>query len=164
MTTTTCSTVATPIAKIFAINDDLALRALDGLTDQQLWAAPTQRNNAMLWVAGHVVQTRAFLLGLLGERFDTGWEERFNRGATIGDASGYPSRGEIERVMRDVSQRLHAKFATLDDAQLAQQPSMDLPGAKTVADQLAFFAFHDSYHVGQMAYIRKALGYPALAR
>jgi uncharacterized damage-inducible protein DinB len=163
MTTTACSTVATPIAKIFAINEDLALRALDSLTHQQLWAAPTERNNPMLWVAGHVVQTRAFLLGLLGEPFDTGWGERFNRGATIGDESGYPSRGEIERAMRDVNQRLHARFAKLDDAQLAQQPSVDLPGANTVADQLALFAFHDSYHVGQMAYIRKALGYPALA-
>jgi hypothetical protein len=59
MTTTTCSTVATPIAKIFATNDDLALRALDGLTHKQLWEAPTERNNAMLWIAGHVVQTRA---------------------------------------------------------------------------------------------------------
>jgi uncharacterized damage-inducible protein DinB len=65
--------------------------------------------------------------------------------------------------MRDVSQRLQAKLAALDDAQLAQPPSMNLPGTKTVADQLALFAFHDSYHVGQMGYIRKALGYPALA-
>jgi hypothetical protein len=155
--------VATPIAKIFAINDDLALRALDGLTYQQLWEAPTQRNNPMLWVAGHVVQTRAQLLGLLGEPFDTGWGEQFNRGATIGNADRYPSREVIEGVMRDVSQRLHEKLAALDDAQLAQPPSMNLPGAKTVADQVALFAFHDSYHVGQMAYIRKALGYPALA-
>ena len=35
-----------------------------------------------------------------------------------------------------------------------------LSGAKTVADQLAFFALHDTYHVGQMAYVRKALGCP----
>jgi|SRR5579862_3181616 len=163
MTTATCGAVATPIAKIFAINDDLALRALDGLTHQQLWEAPTERNNAMLWITGHLVQTRAQLLGLLGEPFETGWGEEFNRGAKIGDPNRYPSRDEMERVMREVSQRLHAKLAALDDAQLAQPPSMNLPGAKTVADQVALFAFHDSYHVGQMAYIRKALGYPALA-
>lgn len=163
MTTATCSAVATPIVMIFATNDDLALRALDGLTHKQLWEAPTERNNAMLWIAGHLVQTRALLLGLLGEPFDTGWGERFNRGAKIGDANGYPSRHEIEKAMRDVSQRLQAKLAALDDAQLAQPASMDLPGAKTVADQVALFAFHDSYHVGQMGYIRKALGYPALA-
>jgi uncharacterized damage-inducible protein DinB len=163
MTAATCSAVATPIAMIFATNDNLALRALEGLTPQEVWEAPTDRNNAMLWVAGHLVHTRAQLLGLLGESFDTGWGDRFNRGASVGDPKAYPARDEIERVMRDVSQRLQAKLAALSDAQLAQPSAVEIPGGKTVADQVAFFAFHDSYHVGQMAFIRKALGYPALA-
>jgi len=126
MTKVTRSAVAAPIAMIFATNDDLALRALDGLTHLQLCEAPTTRNNPMLWVAGHLVQTRAQLLALLGEAFDTGWGTLFNRGATIGDANGYPSRDE--RVMRDVSQRLQARLAALDDEPLAQPPSMDAPG------------------------------------
>ena len=41
--------------------------------------------------------------------------------------------------------------------------SLALWRAENSADQLAGFAFHDSYHVGQMAYIRKPLGYPAVA-
>jgi len=163
MTTAMASAVATPIAMIFATNDILVLRALDGLTPQQLWEAPTDRNNAMLWIAGHLVQTRAQLLGVLGESFDTGWGDRFNRGAVVGAADGYPPREQIERVMGDVSQRLQAKLAALSDVQLAQPPAAAIAGAKTIADQVALFAFHDSYHVGQMAFIRKALGFPALA-
>jgi uncharacterized damage-inducible protein DinB len=163
MTTATTSAVAAPIAMIFSVNDDLVFRALEGLTHEQLWQAPTDRNNAMLWIAGHVVQTRAMVLKMLGEPVDTGWGAVFDRGATIGDADQYPSRDEIERVMRDVSPRLQAKLAALDDEQLAGPATMPLPSAKTVADQLAFFALHDTYHVGQMAYVRKALGYPALA-
>src|SRR5262249_14282408 len=61
MTMAMCSAVAAPIATIFAANDDLALRALDGLTPQQMWEAPTNRDNAMLWLAGHLVQTRTQL-------------------------------------------------------------------------------------------------------
>ncbi|MBI3402124.1 MAG: DinB family protein [Acidobacteria bacterium] len=162
MTTATCSAIAAPIAMIFAVNDDLVLRALDGLTHQELCETPTDRNNPMFWVAGHVVQTRAGLLQLLGEPFETGWGDVFDRGASVGEAASYPSRDEIARVMRDVSPRLHARLASLDDDYLARPATMKLPGAKTLADQLAFFALHDSYHVGQMAYIRKALGYPAL--
>jgi uncharacterized damage-inducible protein DinB len=109
-----------------------------------------------------VVQTRAIVLKMLGEPFDTGWGAVFDRGARIGEADRYPSRDEIERVMRDVSPRLHARLASLDDEQLAGPATMQLPGAKTVANQLAFFALHDTYHVGQMAYIRKALGYAPL--
>lgn len=160
MTTATKSATTAPLAMIFAFNDDVVFRALEGLTPSQLWQRPTERNNPMAWVAGHVVQTRALVLGLLEEPFETGWGNIFDRGA-ISNSDRYPSRDEIERVMRDVSPRLHSKLASLDDGSLAR-PSGMLPFAKTLADELAFFALHDTYHVGQMAYIRKALGYPGL--
>lgn len=162
MTTATISAITAPIAMIFSFNDGLVFRALEGLTHEELWRAPNDRNNAMLWVAGHVVQTRAVILRQLGAPFETGWGQLFDRGATVGEASRYPSRDEIERVMRDVSPRLHARLASLDDEYLARSATMQLPGAKTIADQLAFFALHETYHVGQMVYIRKGLGYPGL--
>jgi uncharacterized damage-inducible protein DinB len=163
MTTATSSAVVAPIAMIFAVNDDLVSRALDGLTPQELWQAPTERNNAMLWIAGHVVQTRATVLKLLGEDVDTGWGNLFERGATVGAADRYPSRESIDHMRREVGPRLLAKLASLDEEYLASPATMAVPGVKTVADQLGFFALHDTYHVGQLAYIRKALGYPGLA-
>ena len=36
-------------------------------------------------------------------------------------------------------------------------------GAKTLADLLAFFAFHEAYHLGQVGFIRKQLGHSSLA-
>jgi hypothetical protein len=148
---------------IFALNDAFVLSALDGLSHTQLWQRQTDRNNPMLWVAGHVVQTRASVLGLLGSPFDTGWGSIFDRGATLGDARQYPLREEIERVGRQVGPLLHARLASVDEAALASPASMQLPFAKTLGDELAFFALHDAYHVGQLAFIRKGLGYPGLA-
>jgi hypothetical protein len=162
MTTAVTSTVATPIAKIFAINDDIVSRAIDGLTDEQLWTRPTELNNPMLWLVGHFVQTRTELLAFLGERVDTGWGARFIRGAVLGDRTEYPTRDEVQRVMNEVRGRLHAKLATLDDEQLRQPPPVAMPGADTLADGIAGFALHDCYHVGQMGYLRKGLGFPAL--
>ena len=166
MTTTSTSAVAAPIATIFSMNDDLALRALDGLTSEEMWRTPTDRSNPMLWIAGHLVQTRAMLLRILGEPVDTGWGSMFDRGANAASrdqSDRYPSRDEIVRVMRELIPRLRARLTTLDDASLARPATMQLPGTKTVADELAFFALHDSYHTGQLAYLRKALGYPGLA-
>lgn len=166
MTTATTSTVAAPIATIFAINDGFVLPALEGLTHEELWKAPTDRNNAMLWIAGHVVQTRAMILRLLGEPVDTGWGTLFDRGAPaarVVNADRYPSRDEIEKTMREITPRLHAKLASLDDTHLAGPARLQVPGTKTVADELAFFALHESYHVGQLAYVRKSLGHPGLA-
>ena len=163
MNTATKSPVIAPIAMTFLFNDNLAFRALEGLTQEELWRAPTDRNNAMLWVAGHVVQTRAMVLGQLGAPVDTGWGDLFERGAKVSDARNYPERDEVERVMRDVASRLQTKLASLGNEYLAGPATMQLPNATTMADQLAFFALHDSYHVGQMAYIRKSLGYAGIA-
>jgi uncharacterized damage-inducible protein DinB len=166
MTTAITSAVVAPIATIFAINDGLVFQALEGLTQEELWRAPTDRNNPMLWIAGHVVETRATILRFLGEPADTGWGKLFDRGAppaTVADANRYPSRTDLELVMREITPRLHAKLASLDDEHLAGPARMQVPGTRTVADELAFFALHDSYHVGQLAYVRKGLGYAGIA-
>ena len=59
---------------------------------------------------------------------------------------------------------MKARFASLTEADLAAPANgKPLPGVTTVAEQLAFLAFHESYHVGQLAYIRKSLGHSAVA-
>jgi uncharacterized protein YndB with AHSA1/START domain/uncharacterized damage-inducible protein DinB len=159
----TASAIVAPIAMIFAMNDDLLRRALDGLSNDQLWQAPSESTNGMLWIAGHMVQTRTGLLRLLGETVETGWGELFERGATVGERDRYPQQDEIERVAAEVAARLQTRLASLSEEFLAQPPTIRrLARATTMADQLAFFGLHDSYHVGQIAYVRKSLGYPPL--
>jgi uncharacterized damage-inducible protein DinB len=163
MTTTTANTSAAPIAMIFAFSDSLVLQALEGLTHEELWRPLTTSNNPLLWVAGHIVQTRAVVLQILGEQAETGWGSLFDRGAKIGNPKDYPSGPEVARVMREVSPRLHTALGALRDEQLNRPASFPIPGLKTLTDELAFFALHDAYHAGQLAYVRKGLGYPGLA-
>jgi uncharacterized damage-inducible protein DinB len=163
MTIATTSALAAPTAMIFSFNEPFVYQALSGLSADELRQAPTERNNSIIWVAGHLVQTRAMVLGFLGDPVETGWGTLFDRGAALVDSSQYPSRDEIERVMRDVSPRLSARLRSITDDLLARPATMQVPGTQTLADELAFFALHDSYHVGQLSYIRKSLGYPGLA-
>lgn len=163
MTTTAATTSAAPIALIFAFNDPFVQQALDGLTHEELWRPLTKSNNPLLWIAGHIVQTRAMVLQILGEQAETGWGTLFDRGARIGDPKEYPAGPEIARGMTEISLRLHDALAALKDDQLNRPGSLPIPGLKTLADELAFFALHESYHVGQLAYVRKGLGYPGLA-
>jgi DinB family protein len=162
MSTTTVNTAA-PITFIFSFNDDFVPMALEGLSPEELWRAPTGNNNPMLWVAGHIVQTRATVLQMLGQSFDTGWGNLFDRGAKIGNRNQYPSGSEVARVMREIAPRLRSALAALSEERLSQSAGLPIPGVKTLSDGLAFFALHDCYHIGQLAYIRKALGYPGLA-
>jgi uncharacterized damage-inducible protein DinB len=117
-----------------------------------------------MWIVGHITQTRAGLLSLLGERASTGWGELFRRGAQRQDASVYPEPQAIKAAGIDLSKRLRAKLATMTDDELATPvTTVKLPNVSTVVDALAFFAFHEAYHVGQLGYVKKALGYNAIA-
>ena len=163
MSSTTRTSAATPVAMIFSFNDNFLLHSLEGLSEEELWRAPTSYNNPILWVAGHAAQTRATVVQMLGEHFETGWGNLFDRGAKVGDAKLYPSGPEVARVTSEVSSRLGSALANLKEERLSGPASLPISGIETFADELAFFALHDSYHVGQLVYIRKSLGYPGLA-
>lgn len=154
----TRSVIAGPIAVIFRVNDDLIAKALDGLNAAELGQRLTDKNNPMLWVAGHVAETRALALRILGEQIHTPWGELFGRGAALQKAGRYPSIEEIKHFMLEINHKLYARLEALDDEQLAEPAKGTEPG-QTLADQIAVFAMHDSYHVGQMAFVRKGLGY-----
>src|SRR5262245_11052473 len=164
MTTGTMTSVAAPLALIYAVNDGLMRRALEGLTEDQLWHRPTDHSNPMFWLLGHVVHTRGGVLRILGDNYRTGWGEIFQRGAALRDRAAYPSLTDIERVRDEVSTRIQQQLASAGEEQLAADAvGAKLPMARTVADQVAFLAMHDSYHVGQLGYLRKMLGHSGIA-
>jgi uncharacterized damage-inducible protein DinB len=164
MTTGTMSHVAAPLALIYAANDGMMKRALDGLSESDLWHQPTERSNPMFWLLGHIVHTRGAVLRMLGDDYRTGWGERFQRGSTLLARSEYPPLDEIERVREEISTRLQQRLASVSDETLAAEATgLRLPLAKTLADQVAFLALHDSYHVGQLGYVRKMLGHSGIS-
>jgi uncharacterized protein YndB with AHSA1/START domain len=130
-----------PVAFILAGNDSLADRTFIGVKPEDLWKRPTPQNNSMLWIYAHMAATRV----------------------RMQDAGNYPSREKINEASREVNARLFAKLATVGEAELSREAKGPRPpSAQTVEEQLAFFALHDSYHVGQLAYVRKALGLPGV--
>jgi uncharacterized protein YndB with AHSA1/START domain/uncharacterized damage-inducible protein DinB len=152
-----------PLAFIFASNDSLAERTLLGVADDDLWKRPTPQSNPLLWILGHMAATRAQLLKILGDDFETGWGDAFARGVPLDDAGAYPPRAKIQEVAREVNARLFARLAAMSDADVSRQATRSFtPAVQTVGQQVAFLAMHDTYHVGQLGYVRKALGYPGV--
>jgi uncharacterized damage-inducible protein DinB len=155
---------AEQIALIFKLNNGLVTRVLEGLDDDDVWRRPGDAGNPIGWLVGHVTIVRSSLLAELGAPFDHGLGSVFSRGEAIKDRSSYPPRTAIEAAWHDTHARMRDAFAAITDAWLAE-PSRGkpLPGAKTMADRLSFLAFHESYHVGQMAYVRRLIGRSGVA-
>jgi hypothetical protein len=148
---------------ILSTNDSLADRSFQGVAEADLWTRPTPQSNPMLWIYGHIVHMRGQMVRLLGGESDAGWGDVFSRGAALQGAAGYPTRERLAEVSRDVNGRLYAALAALTAEDVAKPASRAFtPNVKTLGDQLSFLTMHDTYHVGQLGYVRKALGLPGV--
>lgn len=159
----TLPAAAQPIALLFKINNSMVTRGLDGLSDDEAWYQMEGKANPLAWMIGHLTETRAQMLGLLGAPWDPGWGSRFKRGAERMDRSAYPTVAEIGAKFVETHDAMRAAFALLTEERLASPSPVSFAGAQTVADLLAFFAFHEAYHLGQVGFIRKNIGHSSLA-
>ena len=151
------------VGQLYQTSDGLYLKALDGLDPEQALRRPSEQSNPLLWIAGHLAWTRARICGLLGETVEFRWPEAFARGARPGETAGLPSLDELRQTWREVSARMMQRLDALTEAELAATAPRPMPiPDRTIRGAVTFLAFHEGYHVGQMAFIRKWLGFPGL--
>ena len=165
MSTVTTPSVIDPIALIFKLNNGMVDRSLEGLTDDEFWRPATGGGNPIGWLLGHLAHTRAQILTNLGHPHDAGLGPLFVGGLVLRERSAYPGRAAIEAAWKETRGRMRDAFAALTPERLGGPPpaGRQLPGAENLAGYLAFLAFHESYHVGQMGFVRKRLGHPGIA-
>jgi uncharacterized damage-inducible protein DinB len=149
------------IAGIFKTNTDLFMRTLKGIPPDRLLAQPGNDSNHLLWIAGHVVVHRARVLQLLGQEWSAPWEELFARGSKLAAAEQYPAIEELVRAWDDVSGRLASSLANASAEALGEPVSKGMTLDGKVSGKIAFLSLHETYHVGQMGYLRKWLGFGA---
>ena len=165
MSGTTTASAIEPIALIFKLNNNMIERSLDGLSDEEFWQPAPGGGNPIGWLLGHLTYTRGQILKGIGHAHDTGLGVIFARGSALRDASSYPARQTIEAAWKETRGHMRAAFAALTPEILAGPPpeGRQLPGADNLAGYLAFLAFHESYHVGQIGYVRRRLGHAGIA-
>jgi uncharacterized damage-inducible protein DinB len=150
------------VALIFKLNNEMVVRSLADVSDEDCWRRPAS-GNPLGWLLGHVTYSRASLIRTLGFPYDPGIGKGFERGSQLAGPRDYPARVVLENAWRDTRGRMREAFEALTDAKLAEPANRSLPGVKTLADLIAFSAFHESYHVGQMGYVRRLLGQTGIA-
>jgi len=148
------------IKGMFKFNTDIINKAIAEVKDEDWFRTPGDDSNHLLWMLGHVVVHRGMVLKLFGTDWNTSWSPLFARGSERVDATQYPSIDEMRDAWNQISEQLkttlnESSAETLGSSAPEGMPSFD----KTVSGSVAFFAFHDCYHTGQMSFLRKWLGY-----
>lgn len=153
-----------PLAGILRLNTRLFGNCLDGLTEEQCSARPSDTTNSARFVAAHLAESRYYILKILGAARPFPLERYLGEWRSIDEITEWPSLDQIKSAWADASAALEARLASVGPAELDAPSGSQMPLEDTsVLGLFAFMVQHDSYHVGQLSMLRKHAGSPAMA-
>ena len=124
-------------------------------------------DNHAMWVLGHLALTDSWIAGVVGAKGTTspdGWDNLFGSGSKpVDDPRKYPPVAEVKKVFDANRAALLNWFEAAADKDLALQLSEKTGGFMTdPVDGMLKMAWHEGWHMGQVATLRKALGLPSV--
>jgi len=153
-----------PLAAILDLNTDLLLNAMEGLGEPEARLRLPGGGNSISFLAAHLTDTRHFLAARIGHSLANPLTRYLGEARGIEDIATWPALPELRNAWCAVSAHLASALAGLSAAEIARPLSHRFPIADgTLVGMLAFLAQHDSYHVGQVAFLRRQLGKPAMS-
>jgi len=144
----------------FNQNASFLKQAIDGLPEEEWRRRPSDHTNHLLWLVGHMAWARTMLLARLEAKWTTPWMALYARGAKCIDSPECPSPQEAMRAWNQTCTRLNAAMEAATE-ELLDTPSTQGPPSSDgkLSGIVNFLAFHETYHVGQAAYVRSWLGH-----
>lgn len=148
---------------LFGTTDMMVSMVLGDLTDEQARHRPRGEGGpSIAWTIAHLLHYRVSILRTLGEDRAFPFGEEFGNG-TATDGEGYPSLDELRKTWQEVSDDFMPRVKELTGEALDVSPENGWGPDHTLRDQVAFLAWHESYHIGAVGQIRKAMGLPGPA-
>jgi uncharacterized damage-inducible protein DinB len=153
-----------PLHSILELNTDLLLNCLDGLSDEEARRRLAGGGNTMAFLAAHLTDTRHFLATRLGHPIANPLSRYLAEASSIEDIVEWPTLPEQRDWWRAVSRHLCEVVATRTPAELRRPNVHRFPlGDSSELGLITFLVQHDSYHVGQLGFLRRQIGKPAMA-
>ena len=148
------------VMKTFKTNMYLVEKALEGLTDEEFKRRPSNQSNSMQFILSHLVGYRIKMCAFAGMEYHADFVQHTTRGMEPPDSKLLPSLDEIKHIWAELSEIFFDTVPKMTDAQLQTPLGRTTPfDDDTVFGGIAFFAFHETYHAGQMGYVRRLLGH-----
>lgn len=136
---------------------------LKDLPESQWLHQPSPTDNHVQWVLGHLSGTNTWaskVLSIPGVHVPQDILTAYGMGSKPSQ-SGNPAIGEVKKAFQSSHEAVLAWLKTVPDASLAVDISEKTGSfASDPIDMMMKLAWHEGFHSGQIANIRKALGLP----
>ena len=143
---------------IFNMNERLFLNSLAEITEQQAKQRISTHSNPLIWIAAHTVWARYNVSMLLGNLNVNPYNNLFEGFKPFEEAMKFPSLKEVKTEWEKSSDLLKKTFSIVTEDQLKVESPIKSPiGDSTLDGTITFLAQHESYNIGQMAFLKKFL-------
>lgn len=148
---------------VIRLNTRLFRNCLDGVSDENAIVRPNGATNNLSFIACHLVDARHFMAGFLGLDASNPLADLLATARSVDDVPELPSMKRIRHAWDQVSRDLEACMNDLDFDDITAPSHHRFPvDDPSIGGAIAFLVQHESYHIGQLALLRKFLGYPAM--
>lgn len=153
-----------PLYEIFKLNSRIYLNCLEGMDDDQASWRAHENHNTAAFIALHLVESRYYYAGQIGVSATNPFDALTKGRKSIAAMQGLPAMDEQREAWKKVTGELRVRFGQMTADDLAKPMDSKMPfDDKTVLGFLGFMMQHESYHIGQLALLRKQVGLPAMS-
>ncbi len=119
--------------------------------------------NSAQFLLAHLIDVRHFLLQALGGSAPNPVAQALASARGIDDVTELPAVPDLLQGWSAVSDALEGALASVGGDALGRPAAQRFPvDDPTLLGEIAFLAQHESYHVGQIAMLRRVVGLPAM--
>lgn len=146
-----------PVKAQFELQKNWYIQSLEGLTDENVRSSYREDLNPVLWIAGHILNTRMVLLSILtGKNEYLAFNRLFGKGSDNKIDDSYPSFEVLKENWLHISATLSEVLDSIPEEDLiSTAPFQTSIPDSTLLGLIAYMAAHESYHIGQISVLRK---------
>ncbi len=148
---------ARALAKLFEVSYGALFRNLDGITPEESLVYPKPAGNCVNWVLGHIVASRNRVLPLIDVPAIWSLEASFLYSGIEEAEWSVEKAAPFRDIQADLARTQQDLLSGLEDLRNDKLATV-LSENRTIGDALGFLLFHESYHGGQIALLRRLLG------
>jgi len=142
--------------RMFEFQQGIFQNALEDLSETAALQRPSSNSNHINWLLGHLLHCRYMLANVVGVPTTNPFGEIYWN--ALQDMN-YPALIEVTAHWPEITSQLLEKLSTFCDDDLQSRESADKP---SLEEMIAFFVYHEAYHLGQIGIVRKIIGVGAM--
>ena len=145
----------------FATNSKRVAKMADNFSGDEVFFRPYDKVNHLAWEIGHLASVRNTVIKLLNpsENLESYENERINfaLGTPLQPNQMYASIPDITVVLQKRGDRIGVLLANLTQEHWDSESPYKLPFGTTVGSQIWTFFMHESFHLGEISYLKNIL-------